>query len=529
MRVDKQIRTRNEYLGSAISRTFLSIWGLLVARDRTGALDYDDLSIGIGEKQYALDAFPRGGLRIPGKRNIRIGFYKVRLPLGDLEALPTQTGLRLIYSGPEDAWFDVPLAYAGLSQLRLHRHGRLFPLHDGASRAVVRQTGSGRMYLTLRETNVTDSLGSTVKIFAARLAALIPSKEKVLLYEKKSSRYEESASVVFESLVDSGRDDVFFILDPAKLDDVPEKYRSRIIPRFSFKHFYYFFTARTLIGTELAVHAAELRTINRLLLSRLRSPKLRFVFLQHGVMYMVALSSKQRGFFRAGAGFPKHAKIVCSSELEKRHFVEQAGFRPEDLYVCGLPKFDHAALAPGADRILIMPTWRPWEYNAVRTDAERSGYVVMLRQMYDAVPEHLKDRVWILPHPLVREALESSPLGEHLWAGDSYDSALRRGTLLITDYSSIAYDAFYRGASVVFWWKDKDDCMDRYGGHLMLTEQTAFGPVSYDGDALGKAIIACYEEPQDPEYVQRYEQIVEFHDGRNTERLIDMMERDGLV
>ena len=449
--------------------------------------------------------------------------------MADIEKLPAQTALRLLYSGPDGRSFDEPLGYAQLSRLHLHRHSRLFRVHSGASRLFLRQGARNRMFLTLREKNVTDGFVSGVKLALARAAAALLPRKSILLFEKKSSRYEESASVVFESLVDAGRDHVHFVLEGDAIEKVPEKYRPHVIKRFSFRHYYHFFAARTLIGTELVAHAMELRTANRLLLRRFRSPKLQYVFLQHGVMYMVALDSAQRSFFRAGPSFPKRSRIVVSSELEKQHFVELAKFKPSALYVCGLPKFDRASLGSDADRILIMPTWRPWEYNTIRTHPEESGYMRMVRDLYSAVPDELKDRVWILPHPLVREALEASSLADHLWVGDSYDAALRRAAMLITDYSSIAYDAFYRGARVVFWWKDKDECMQRYGGHLMLDEQTAFGPVCYDSAALRQAITSSVDTPRDEEYARRFGRIVEFHDGRNTERLIEMMKRDGFI
>jgi CDP-glycerol glycerophosphotransferase (TagB/SpsB family) len=477
----------------------------------------------------AADFFPRRGIRVPGPRGLRFAFYRMRVAREALEILPAQTAVRLVYSSPDSQGFDVALGYSQLSRTLLARHSRLFPIHEGSSRLFVRQSGKNRMFLTVRENNVTDTVWCGVKILAARIAALVHRKNTVLLYEKESSRYEESAAVVFEALVDGGHHDVYFLLAAEKIDSVPERYRSRVIKRFSFRHFYHFFAARTFIGTELLAHAIELRTINRFLLQHLSAGKFGFVFLQHGVMYMVALSSTQRSFFRSDATFPDKTRIVCSSELEKRHFVELAGFSPENMYVSGLPKFDHATLDDDADRILIMPTWRPWEYNTIRTNSEKSGYFAMLRQMYEAVPDHLKDRAWILPHPLVRESLKSTSLGTHVWAGDSFDAALRRGRVLVTDYSSIAYDAFYRGANVVFWWKDKDECMDRYGGHLMLDEGTAFGPVCYDAAALSDAIGSSFTEPQTPEHLRRYEQIVEFKDGHNTQRLIEMMTRDQMV
>jgi hypothetical protein len=525
----ERIRAANEYLASSLGKGFLSIWGLLVLRDRLGGCDFRDLDFGLGPLSYKAGFFPKAGLRVPGSGGFRVGLYQLRIPRQDVEVLPAQTAVRLTCSADENTSLDTHLGYSQLSRTLFARHSRLFRVHQGTSRLFVRQGGRNRMFLTLREANVTDTLLSQAKVLAARIAALVHKKNVVLLYEKESSRYEESAAVVFESLLDSGHDDVHFILDAKMLHKVPERYRSKVVKRFSFGHFYYLFAARALVGTELVAHAMELRTIDRVLLHHLSSAKFTFVFLQHGVMYMVSLDSAQRGFFRAGSGFPKKAKIICSSEREKRHFVELAGFASEDMYVCGLPKFDHAERAPEADRILIMPTWRPWEYNTIRTNPEQSGYLAMLAEMYGAVPAHLKDRVWILPHPLVRESLKSTPLDEHIWAGDSYDAALRLGTVLITDYSSVAYDAFYRGANVVFWWRDKDECMEKYGGHLMLEEGTAFGPVCYDVAALGDAVASAYDGSQDPEYVRRYDEIVEYRDGGNTRRLIEMMERDHLV
>jgi hypothetical protein len=520
----------NEYLVSNLTAIALSIWGLLVVRDRTDEFDFSGLSFDVNGVGSAAEFFPRRGIRVPGPRGLRFALYRMCVAREVLEMLPAQTAVRLVYSSPDSRGFDVALGYSQLSRTLLARHSRLFSIHEGSSRLFVRQSGKNRMFLTVRENNVTDTPWCGVKIFAARIAALVYRKNAVLLYEKESSRYEESAVVVFEALVDGGRRDVYFVLEAGRIQQVPERYRSRVIKRFSFRHFYHFFSARTVIGTELLAHAIELRTINRLLLQHLGAGKFGFVFLQHGVMYMVALSSTQRSFFRSDATFfPQKTRVVCSSELEKRHFVELAGFKPENMYVSGLPKFDHATLDDDADRILIMATWRPWEYNTIRTNSEKSGYLAMLRQMYEAVPDHLKGRVWILPHPLVRESLRSTSLGAYVWPGDSLDAALRRGRMLVTDYSSIAYDAYYRGANVVFWWKDKDECMYRYGGHLMLDESTAFGPVCYDAAALSDAIGSSFTEPQTSEHVRRYEQIVAFKDGHNTQRLIEMMTRDQMV
>ena len=114
---------------------------------------------------------------------------------------------------------------------------------------------------------------------------------------------------------------------------------------------------------------------------------------------------------------------------------------------------------------------------------------------------------------------------------DQYDPVLRDCALLITDYSSIAYDVYYRGSNVVFYWKDKDDSMEHYGEgtHLMLNEDNVFGPVCMDADQLREAILARYNKPQDEEELERYRRIVEFHDGKNSERIMKLLIRDGVL
>ena len=107
------------------------------------------------------------------------------------------------------------------------------------------------------------------------------------------------------------------------------------------------------------------------------------------------------------------------------------------------------------------------------------------------------------------------------------DELLRDVSLLITDYSSIAFDAFYRGANVIFYWEEMEECMRQYGGdtHLMLSEESAFGPCCYRPDELRGAVESLYGSRQREIYLRRFGRIVEHHDGKNTDRLIAELRR----
>jgi len=393
-----------------------------------------------------------------------------------------------------------------------------------------RQTVSKTLTLTARHMNVTDTRKAQVMLTAAFLMSLfLPHKRPVILYEKNARKYEESAKAVYEALVDKGYTNVFFVIDnnALKKTSVEERYRKKLIYKHTFRHYLYFFRAHTFIGTEVIAHALELRCQNIFAQRHMKSKKNTFVFLQHGVMLMVSLDSPERKSFVRKA-MKGAVRIVVSSEIEATHFIDLAGYASNELIVSGLPKFDFSYSNEGADKILIMPTWRIWEFNAMRADPSRTKYTTMINKIKASIPEELRDKIITLNHPL----FERSTLGI---AGaeepKNLDVLLRDVRVLITDYSSIAFDAFYRGANVIFYWEDLADCMRHYGEptHLMVDKGTVFGDVCMDDIELRERIFRNYNDPQTEEHMQKYRRLVTYHDGHNTKRVVGTLERELII
>jgi hypothetical protein len=390
--------------------------------------------------------------------------------------------------------------------------------------------------LTIRDENVTDLSKERVKVFAAWLLSKIVFWWKpVLLFEKNAARYEESASVTYEKLIDQGYNNAYFVLDkeyPFR-KDIPKKYTKNIIDKYSFKHYLCFFLAKSFIGSESKIHSFEVRPISKLVERRLRKTPHNYVFLQHGVMYMISLDSERRGFFKPVRNKKIVQKTVVSSVLEANHFIELGGHKEDSLILCGLPKFDRNEWHKDADKIVVMLTWRPWEYIQSLEDVEQTKYFQMLKKIVEQVPEEYREHLMVLPHPLVENQLRSddNSLSKYIPPVIKYDDILKDTKILITDYSSISYDAFYRGCNVIFCWQEKDECLEEYGptAKLMLTEELAFGDVNYDYKKLGDLIIRNYQKGQKKEYVDNYRQIVNFHDGHNTDRLIKRLKEDEII
>jgi len=502
-----------------------------------GALDTEQVRIDVASKKDAAKISFGKRFGIPGPKGSRVNSYRMVIDLQEAKAFDIQNRLLVIYKDEYEGYIAYDVLDRRTGQ---NRNGPLF-VHDGVT-FYLRQNKYNRATLTVRDTNKYDSPEEQARLErAAKKAKELKDRDIIFMYEKHCAKYEESASVLYEKLIDMGYDNAYFVVDTSipTVRDLPEKYKRNLIEKDSDKHLEYYFASDKFISTETLDHALQLRVANKAAMDKITKEPLSYVFLQHGPTYMISLNKENRSGFLKKPWMKLH-KTVVSSELEAQHFIELGGMEREDLYITGMAKFDKAFRHEGADRVVIMPTWRRWELNQAREDITQTKYYKMMRLMYDSVPDELKDKVVILPHPLMAErfadiaetgAAEDAEMCSRIMVPDSYEGVLRDTELLITDYSSISYDAFYRGAKVVFYWAEKDECMTHYGEgtKLMLNLGNVFGPVAMNGADITAAVKENYGAPQRQDYLKKYRQIIEFHDGKNTERIIEHLKQDGVI
>lgn len=499
------------------------------------ALAMKDTFLMIGDEEYEFEL--HANKNKVSKRHY--GIYSFEVPVEKILDMPANNKVMICYKNKFGKIVQCHATYFSvLGKLFLGLRSPMLREKETNTIAVFRQTTSNNLNVYVRSFIVSDKIIERIKQCLAYFVSLLwhskKAKRLVILYEKNSSKYEESASVLFERLIDLGYTDSYFIVDKnyKYFDSIPKKYLPNILYKNSFKHYLYFFKSKTFIGTETMVHSIDLKLFNVFALKKIADKNINYIFLQHGVMYMVSLDSEARYLFRRRNLNGKYG-VVVSSKAEADHFVELGGHEYEDLYISGLPKFDKNTLNSDADKIIIMPTWRPWEINTARDDFLETSYFKMIMKIYNNVPEKLKEKVIILPHPLIINELKNLPksVTDTIVMDAKYDDILKQARILITDYSSIAYDAFYRGTRVIFYWEEKDECMANYGPttKLMLNEDNVYGDYFYSTDGLTEAIERNYYNPQTEEYKKRYSRIVTYHDGRNTERLINFLKKDNII
>ncbi|MBR3844886.1 MAG: CDP-glycerol glycerophosphotransferase family protein, partial [Clostridia bacterium] len=260
----------------------------------TAPLSLAQATLQIDEKNYPIIC--TGGKK---KKSKGWGLCKFSLDLEQAVSLPAKNTVFLSCPHPLGEQITFPLSYCAMPRnLFIGLRGPMAVDKATQTVAIFRQSLENQLMVYVRSVNVTDTVFQRLKQTAAFGLSLFwhtqKAKNLILLYEKNGSKYEESASVLYEELLNQEYENAYFLItkDSAYLPRVAERYRKNLLYKYTFRHYLYFFKTKRFIGTEAIAHAIDLKTFNLLALKKIADKNVNYVFLQHGVMYMVSLNSE---------------------------------------------------------------------------------------------------------------------------------------------------------------------------------------------------------------------------------------------
>lgn len=183
------------------------------------------------------------------------------------------------------------------------------------------------------------------------------------------------------------------------------------------------------------------------------------VFLQHGVM----LSDLSEWLFRLNKNL--HL-IVTSSLSEHSSFVQgKYGYEESTIRLLGLPRYDNLR-KDRKNYILFAPTWnknlvghiqdgeRIYNPDFKKTDYFKKINAFLNNTEFLSSLNTLGYRILFKPHPNLYEQLcdfSKNPYVEFADWSVSYNTLFREAALLITDYSSVAFDFAYTKSPVIYY------------------------------------------------------------------------------
>jgi glycosyltransferase involved in cell wall biosynthesis len=257
-----------------------------------------------------------------------------------------------------------------------------------------------------------------------------------------------------------------------------------------------------------------------------------FAFLQHGVTkddLSAWLNRVPIDFVAAVARPEANAFLGDAYRLTKRE-VALTGFARHDrlLRMCADPKL-----------VLIMPTWRIGLTRTSTRSNERLP-VPSFRDSawYRAWQAVLADeslardigeagfRLAFFPHANMKQYLSEFDYAESVLALDHARKPIQEvfaeAALLVTDYSSAAFDTALIGRPVIYYQFDRSEILEEhiYAKGYFDYERDGFGEVVEDGETLATLIRATVADGcrMKPQYTARAEAFFAFRDGENCRR-----------
>ena len=252
--------------------------------------------------------------------------------------------------------------------------------------------------------------------------------------------------------------------------------------------------------------------------------------------------------------------IVTSTESEHASIVGNGSgykFSPREVAMTGMPRFDRLTeLASTADdgrrrrTIMVMPTWRQYlsggSEGGPLDEAALEGFrssefstrwreLIGSPQLREAAARAGLDVV-VMPHPNLEPLLDAFDIPEGTgcitYGDNNVQQVIAEAAIIITDYSSIAFDAALVGRPVVYYQFDRDRVFG--GGHTVRPGyfhygEHGFGPVSSNLDDAVQAVVQQIEvglSVQEP-YASRVEKAFTLPRTGACERTVAAIERIG--
>ncbi|MCP1223408.1 CDP-glycerol glycerophosphotransferase family protein [Sebaldella sp. S0638] len=347
--------------------------------------------------------------------------------------------------------------------------------------------------------------------------------------------YVDNGKAMFEYLNEIEDIESYWVIN--KNSSARKQVNGKILDRGSIKSYLYFMNSKAVlfshsISADIVPYLFAVPLINRFHYKTVK------VFLNHGT---VALKKRQ-------PMNPKLEKMVerliisydinpADAEYEKN--IKHIYWKIDNnkIYITGNSRYDTLDNKSEGKKIFFMPTWRPWIKND-KTTIEETDYfqnitgLVKNKELQDFLKENnIVMNIYI--HQLMHEYLgnfgaEVNGENIRLLPKDAdIQNEIVTGSMLITDYSSMAFDFYYLDKPVLFFQFDREQYEEKAGSYIDL-EKDLFGESVFNIDECVVKIRELYSDNfQIPDkYKQLRSRYFRYTDKNNRERLYEIIKKE---
>lgn len=363
-------------------------------------------------------------------------------------------------------------------------------------------------------------------------------KKKIWLICDRINKADDNGEAFFEYIVTKNLNICPYFLISKKSSDYKRISKiGKVIPFFSFRHKLLFLLSDYIISAH-----ADHYTMNPFLENQEEYRDLmnhqKFIFLQHGII-KDNLSVWLNRYNQNITGF------ITSTEKEYSSIVHgNYDYSKSSIWLTGLPRFDYLYNAPKRF-ITIMPTWRKYLLSNFSTQTglreEKVGFIkseyfkfynqlLNNKDLYAAAKKY-GYTICFMPHPNMTPYLDkfAKYYNIHIFSvNDRYRDVFAWSSLIVTDYSSVAFDFAYLQKPVIYaqfdaetFWSGKHPYTKGYFDYL----KDGFGEVETTINSTVSRIIEYMQNDCQlkEKYKRRIDNFFTFHDKDNCYRVLEKL------
>ncbi|WP_453993264.1 CDP-glycerol glycerophosphotransferase family protein [Bacillus nitroreducens] len=275
---------------------------------------------------------------------------------------------------------------------------------------------------------------------------------------------------------------IHYVIDKSSRDLSNVRRFGNIIDFGSIKHSFYLLVCNKSLNSYAELPNMYTESYKKILKFYPEWQQNQKIFLQHGV---IGVSRVNHSLHKNRTNY---SLFIVSSEFEKKHIIEEFGYKEDEVIVTGLARWDALKDTSEGKQILLMPTWRSWikSESKLKDSTYFKKYLELLQsEKLHQILEKKDLTLTFYPHYQIQKLLGELPkFHDRIFVvrqgEETVQSLLRRHSLLITDYSTVSFDFAYMKKPVIFYQFDYDE---------FYSEHYNEGPIDHKKELFGKRVL----------------------------------------
>lgn len=391
-----------------------------------------------------------------------------------------------------------------------------------------------RFLKNLRYIKLKDIWAIFLFIFAILPAAFLKlfTKNKIWLICEEENEARDNAYVFFKYLCKISDETVYpiYAINKKSPDYKKVEKLGKVISYGGYVHWIYYLAAKYNISSQKggkpnAAVCYFLEIYNLL--------KNRRIFLQHGITkddadWLYYKNTKMRLF-------------ICGAKPEYEFVKEKFGYPEDNVKYVGFPRFDELHnLTVKPKQILIMPSWRAWlnrktdayykfEYDGIFEHSEyfKNWNSFLNNKKLKEFAEKNDLDVIFYPHRNMQQYLDKFSVNSEKikiasWKEYDIQQLLKESAIMITDFSSVAFDFAYMKKPILYYIFDIEQFREgQYKKGYYDYEKNALGFASKDENEIIDELIKSYNNgfSVKADIKEKMDEFFDLNDEKNCERV----------